>query len=249
MDHDGDRGRVSGFWPKPADHGREYLRTDAWNLPVFRHNMTWYLFAIFTLVTTILWGRLYCGRVCAFGSMTQLLDKIVPARSASSATADRTARQLHQIRAAWRDGPLFPCDARHLDLPICRAVLDVLSARHRAMWIGLAVLLIATIFVRNLYCRFLCPVGAFLGLLSNLTVFRIKRWSECKTCKICEKKCEWGAIRGPKIVAVSACAATTASASTWTTEMPALAHHPEKESAGQARLTIADQCRLHWRET
>src|SRR3989442_11868139 len=42
--------------------------------------MTWYLFAIFTVVTTILWGRLYCGRVCAFGAMTQLLDKIVPAR-------------------------------------------------------------------------------------------------------------------------------------------------------------------------
>src|SRR5207245_4519902 len=51
-----------------------------WNLPVFRHNMTWYLFAIFTVVTTVLWGRLYCGRVCAFGAMTQLLDKIVPAR-------------------------------------------------------------------------------------------------------------------------------------------------------------------------
>jgi hypothetical protein len=31
-------------------------------------------------------------------------------------------------------------------------------------------------------------------------VFRIKRWSECKTCKICEKTCEWGAIRGPVIV-------------------------------------------------
>ena len=68
------------------------------------------------------------------------------------------------------------------------------------MWIGLAVLLVATVFVRNLYCRFLCPVGATLGILSNLTVFRIKRWSECKTCKICEKTCEWGAIHGPKIV-------------------------------------------------
>ena len=50
-----------------------------------------------------------------------------------------------------------------------------------AMWIGLAVLLVATVFVRNLYCRFLCPVGATLGLISQVTtVFRIKRWSECK---------------------------------------------------------------------
>jgi polyferredoxin len=69
------------------------------------------------------------------------------------------------------------------------------------MWIGVGVLLIATVFVRNLYCRFLCPVGAFLGLLSKLTVFRIKRWSECNSCTICEKKCEWGAIQGPKIIA------------------------------------------------
>ena len=69
-----------------------------------------------------------------------------------------------------------------------------------ALWIGLAVLLVATVFVRNLYCRFLCPVGAALGLLSNLTVFRIKRWSECNSCKICEKACEWGAIQGPKIL-------------------------------------------------
>jgi polyferredoxin len=44
-------------------------------------------------------------------------------------------------------------------------------------------------------------VGAFLGLLSKLTVFRIKSWSECNSCTICEKKCEWGAIQGPKIIA------------------------------------------------
>jgi polyferredoxin len=68
------------------------------------------------------------------------------------------------------------------------------------MWIGLGLLLLATVFVRNLYCRFLCPVGALLGVISNLTVFKIKRWSECNTCKICEKTCEWGAIRGPVIV-------------------------------------------------
>jgi polyferredoxin len=70
-----------------------------------------------------------------------------------------------------------------------------------ALWIGLGVLLVATIFVRNLYCRFVCPIGTFLGIISSVTtVFRIKRWAECKTCKICEKTCEWGAIQGPRIV-------------------------------------------------
>jgi NAD-dependent dihydropyrimidine dehydrogenase PreA subunit len=60
---------------------------------------------------------------------------------------------------------------------------------------------VVTVFVRNAYCRFLCPVGAALGVISQVTtVFSIKRWKECNTCKICEKACEWGAIQGPKIV-------------------------------------------------
>jgi polyferredoxin len=173
-----------------------------WNLPVFRHNMTWYLFAVFAIVSTILWGRLYCGRICAFGAMTQLLDKIVPAR-----LRFEVPRRIDQRAAYIKYGLLGATVLYFLvtkDISIYRYVEPFWMFSLQAttpMWLGLAVLLIATIFVRNLYCRFLCPVGAFLGLLSNLTVFRIKRWSECNTCKICEKTCEWGAIRGPKIIA------------------------------------------------
>ena len=56
-----------------------------WNLPVFRYSMAWYLLAVFTVVATVLWGRLYCGRMCAFGALTQLMDAIVPARLAPRA--------------------------------------------------------------------------------------------------------------------------------------------------------------------
>jgi polyferredoxin len=173
-----------------------------WNLPVFRHNLVWYFFATFTVVTTILWGRLYCGRICAFGSLTQFLDKIVPARMRVE-VPKRVERHASAIKYALLAVVVLYFLATN-DISIYRYVEPFWMFSRRAstgMWIGLSVLLIATIFVRNLYCRFLCPVGAFLGLLSNLTVFRIKRWSECKTCLICEKKCEWGAIQGPKIIA------------------------------------------------
>ena len=173
-----------------------------WSLPIFKYSLAWYLFATFTVVSTVLWGRLYCGRICAFGALTQLMDAVVPADVAVRRAAQIERRaSLHQVRHPRRRDPLLHRHARPADLPLHRAVLDVRLPRRRCvMWIGLAVLLVATVFVRNLYCRFLCPVGAALGLLSNLTVFRIKRWTECNTCKICEKTCEWGAIHGPKII-------------------------------------------------
>lgn len=191
-----------GFWQSQLITVVNIFALTQWNFPVFRHNLTWYLFAIFTVVTTILWGRLYCGRICAFGSMTQLLDKIVPAK-----LRFEVPRAIEQKANYIKYGLLGATVLYFLvtkDILIYRYVEPFWMFSREAstaMWIGLGLLLVATIFVRNLYCRFLCPVGAFLGLLSNLTVFRIKRWSECNSCKICEKKCEWGAIRGPKIVA------------------------------------------------
>ena len=53
------------------------------SLPIFKYSLAWYLFAVFVVASTVLWGRLYCGRICAFGALTQLMDPIVPRRCAS----------------------------------------------------------------------------------------------------------------------------------------------------------------------
>jgi NosR/NirI family nitrous oxide reductase transcriptional regulator len=174
----------------------------SWNLPIVRFNLAWYFFAGFTLISTVLWGRLYCGRICAFGSLTQLLDTIVPSKLRRE-PPPWLERRAATVKYGLLAGTIIYFGLTR-DISIYRYVEPFWMFTGHAttgLWIALGILLLATVFVRNLYCRFLCPVGAFLGLLSNLTVFRIKRWSECKSCKICEKTCEWGAIRGPKIVA------------------------------------------------
>ncbi len=171
--------------------------------PPFKYSLAWYLFMGFVVVSTVLWGRLYCGRVCAYGALTQLLDPIIP-RKMRLEIPVRVEKHANRIKYGVLAGVLvYFVVTRDVALPVRYAepfwMFSLFGTT--GMWIGLAVLLVATVFVRNLYCRFLCPVGAMLGILSNFTVFRIKRWAECNTCKICEKTCEWGAIRGPKIVA------------------------------------------------
>jgi polyferredoxin len=172
------------------------------SLPPLKYSLAWYLFSGFVVVSTVLWGRVYCGRVCAYGALTQLMDAVIPKTLRVNVPA-KLERRAAWIKYGLLAGVLvYFIVTRDVSAPVRYAepfwMFSLFGTT--GMWIGLAVLLVATVFVRNLYCRFLCPVGAMLGILSNLTVFRITRWSECKTCKICEKTCEWGAIRGPKIV-------------------------------------------------
>ena len=192
-----------GFYKSNLLSITDVFRVVDWSFPPVAHNLAWYLFAGVTLLSTVLWGRFYCGRVCAYGAFTQLMDAV-----AAEAAGGSTCRKRLEARAGW------------IKFGILASVLAYYAVTHNTMvyryvepfwmfgrsetspllWAGLGVLLVATVFVRNLYCRFLCPLGATIGLVSLATVFRIKRWSECSTCRICEKTCEWGAIQGPKIL-------------------------------------------------
>jgi len=171
------------------------------NLPIFKYNLGWYFFALFAVVTTVLWGRLYCGRVCAYGALTQLLDPIVPSRFRYDVPL-RVERHAAKIKYVVLGAVLmyFVVTSDPLIYRYVEPFWMFTGQASTGLWIALAVLLVATVFVRNLYCRFLCPLGAALGLLSKLTIFGIKRWSECNSCKLCEKTCQWGAIEGPKII-------------------------------------------------
>ena len=191
-----------GFYKSSLMSISDVFRVTDLSLPPFSYSLAWYLFTGFVVVSTVLWGRLYCGRVCAFGALTQLMDAVLPKKlrvDVPPAIERRAIWIKYGLLAAL---VLYYIATKDLARPVQYAEPFWMFSLFGTtpMWIGLGLLLLATVFVRNLYCRFLCPVGAALGVISNLTVFRIKRWSECKTCKICEKTCEWGAIRGPTIV-------------------------------------------------
>ena len=56
--------------------------------------------------------------------------------------------------------------------------------------IVLGILLIASIFVQNFWCRYLCPYGALLGITSIFSPARIRRNPEtCIDCAKCAKAC------------------------------------------------------------
>lgn len=56
--------------------------------------------------------------------------------------------------------------------------------------IVIAVLFVLSIFIRNFWCRYLCPYGALLGMLGLISPNKIKRSTEtCIDCSLCAKVC------------------------------------------------------------
>ena len=134
------------------------------NLPILRYNLAWYLLAAITLVSTVLWGRVYCGRICAFGALTQLLDAVVPARF-------RNVPRVLERRASFIKCGILAFALSYFVItkdPLIYPYIEPfwmfgIYGRSAPMWIGLGLLLVATVFVRNLYCRFLCPSAPSSG--------------------------------------------------------------------------------------
>jgi NAD-dependent dihydropyrimidine dehydrogenase PreA subunit len=60
-------------------------------------------------------------------------------------------------------------------------------------WVGLIVLLLSiagSLLYDRFFCKYLCPMGGFLGLINRIGWFRIKRVDEtCTHCMACNKAC------------------------------------------------------------
>ena len=67
------------------------------------------------------------------------------------------------------------------------------------LWTIAVLILAASAAIPRFYCRYACPLGASLALLSLASLRRIERVPQCEVCKVCERSCPTGAIRGPDI--------------------------------------------------
>ncbi len=69
-------------------------------------------------------------------------------------------------------------------------MLDFFRRMGQMTAIVLAVLVVLSVFVKNFWCRYLCPYGALAGLLSRVSPFKIRRNEEkCKHCHACSTHC------------------------------------------------------------
>jgi polyferredoxin len=159
------------------------------------------LLVTFTAFTTLLWGRVFCGYLCPFGVLQDVLERVTPRRWRRDLPAS-----LHRRALLLKYGVLAVVLAPAL-LGGGVSVYQYFEpfgtvffgARSLLLWSIAGAVLVASAVVPRFYCRYLCPLGAALALTSLLSPFRIRRVEQCGVCKVCEQRCPTGAIRGDRV--------------------------------------------------
>ena len=162
--------------------------------------------AMFLLVTFVaisfLFRKAFCSWLCPVGTISEYLGKL----------GKKTfGRNLYLAR--WVDIPLRGLKYLLLGFFVwavsgmsARAIVGFMQSPYGIVadvkmlnffrYIGttglivLGVLAVASVFVHNFWCRYLCPYGALLGLSSVFSPFRIRRnEAACIDCAKCAKAC------------------------------------------------------------
>jgi ferredoxin len=148
------------------------------------------------LVFTIFFGRTFCAAVCPLGAV-QELTALKPIRVPT--WLDHTLGLLAYIYL----GAAVLFAVTGTAFLICRYDPFVGFFRMNAsanMFVLGVCFLVVGIFVGRPYCRYLCPYGAILGLISRFSQWHVRIPPEkCINCRLCEDACPYGAIREPTV--------------------------------------------------
>jgi polyferredoxin len=165
------------------------------------HPASFFLFTAFVLIS-LLFRKAFCGWICPVGTISEYLWKLGRGLFGRNFRIPR-----------WLDLPLR--SLKYLLLSFFAYAVATMSAAAIANFVaspyGLIVdvrmlnffrfigattayvvigLVVASMFVQNFWCRYLCPYGALMGLVSMFSPARITRnESICIDCAKCAKAC------------------------------------------------------------
>ena len=165
------------------------------------HPAAFFLFTAFAM-SSLLFRKAFCGWLCPVGTISEWLWKL-----------GRRVFSRNFSFPNWLDYPLRSLKYAFLSffayavvIMSAAAIADFVASPYGIVvdvrmlnffrFMGtttafvLGILVVASLLVRNFWCRYLCPYGALMGLISLFSPLRIRRnESACIDCAKCAKAC------------------------------------------------------------
>ncbi len=128
-----------------------------------------YAFIMISLIS-LLAGRVFCGWLCIVAAFRNFFGRFLP-----------DTNKFWQIK--------------YILVFLLVAVLYLQNIYFEKIYIKETIFfafLGFLVFSSNVWCKNICPVGAFFSLISVLSLFRLRIGSGCKTCVECNEFCDMG---------------------------------------------------------
>jgi len=169
-----------------------YLGDIAGHMPV-------YVQLVAVVLFTLLFGRVFCGWACPLGATQYFVYR----KEASKRSRWlEIPREQHNVLRWMKYGVLVALIGLVFltGQPVFQQidpfrVLFNLDFRLGVPLVFLVLLLAVSLVIGFPFCKYLCPLGAFLGLLQPLSLFKLRFGNACTNCKVCHTvACDYGAI-------------------------------------------------------
>lgn len=194
------------------------------------------LWGLVILILTFLLGRVFCGWICPFGTLNQFVGWLGSRRRSVKEKIAHNRYHKGQVikyflliaflvmaglpvghSVSLQTGLLDPIPLIHRSfntvvIPVVDLLVGALWVKPRyyeGAWV-ISVIFFTALFMNliipRFYCRFICPLGALLGICSRYSLWRIGRSeAACSACNRCECSCEGacnpaGKVRIPECV-------------------------------------------------
>jgi polyferredoxin len=192
---------VEGFLPIGALMGwKLFIQTGIWD-PI--HPAAMVLLGFAGLISLAL-RKSFCGWFCPVGTLSEWLWKLgrslfgknyklpvwidVPLRSIKYLLLGFFVKIIFSMSSSAISGFLQSPYYKISDVKMLHFFTQISTLTV----VVLTILVLSSIFVRNVWCRYLCPYGALMGLLALCSPTRIRRNSDtCIGCKSCSEACPY----------------------------------------------------------
>ena len=166
--------------------------------------------AIITVLATLALGRIWCGWICPLGTVLDSFGTNVregiPERLrqvkyfllfvviAAALLASLPLMWLDPITILLRPlaGTIYPAILRGMATSVASRSLQPLV--YPVLALPLVIILGLNLVARRFWCRYLCPLGALVALLSKFSWLKRCVADSCPECKQCVPQCPMGTI-------------------------------------------------------